>query len=97
MRARRTYSCPMAHVELNDDSIRRYVVQHYRYDPERRETRHVQVAVVDNEREYRVEYQRANAVLEDRRARGEVVDPREPSTAPFVSPDTTGVRPTATS
>jgi len=67
----------MAHVDLSDDSIRRYIVRHYRYDPERHERRHVVVAVVDNRREYRAELERASAALESRRRQGNDVDPRE--------------------
>jgi hypothetical protein len=40
-------------VDPQDDSIRRFIVRHYRYDPERRERRHVVVAAFDNKREYR--------------------------------------------
>ncbi len=40
-------------VDPNDDSIRRFIVQHYRYDPERRQRRQVVVAAFDNKREYR--------------------------------------------
>lgn len=43
----------MVQVDPEDDSIRRYVVRHYRFDPVRRERRHVVVAAFDNEREYR--------------------------------------------
>jgi hypothetical protein len=43
----------MAEVAPDDDSISRFIVRHYRYDPERCERRHVVVAAFDNEREYR--------------------------------------------
>jgi hypothetical protein len=43
----------VAQVDPEDDSTRRFVVQHYRYDPERRERRQVVVAAFDNKREYR--------------------------------------------
>jgi hypothetical protein len=43
----------VAQVDPENDSIRRFIVQHYRYDPERRERRQVVVAAFDNKREYR--------------------------------------------
>lgn len=76
----------MAHVDLSDDSIRRYIVRHYRYDPERHERRHVVVAVVDNRREYRAELERASAALENRRRQGNDVDPREHITGTIREP-----------
>jgi hypothetical protein len=42
----------MARVDPADDTIRRYVVRHYRYDPSRRERRHVDVAAFDDESEF---------------------------------------------
>jgi hypothetical protein len=76
----------VAHVDLTDDSIRRYIVRHYRYDPDRHERRHVVVAVIDSKWEYRAELQRANAALEGRRVRGEDVDPREHITGTIRQP-----------
>ena len=76
----------MAHVDLSDDSIRRYVVRHYRYDPGRHERRHVVVAVVDNRREYHAELARASAALESRRLQGDDVDPREHITGTIREP-----------
>jgi hypothetical protein len=61
---------------VRDDSIRRFIVRHYRYDPDRHERRHVVVGVFDNKREYMVGLEKAQAELERRRARGEA-DPRE--------------------
>jgi hypothetical protein len=34
----------MPRVDPQDDSIRRWVVHHYRYDPHRRERRHVLIS-----------------------------------------------------
>jgi hypothetical protein len=42
----------VAAVDPDDDTICRYVVRHYRYDPDRHERRHVVVAAFDNESEY---------------------------------------------
>ena len=39
-------------MDVTDDSIRRFVVRHYRYDPERRERRHVVVQAFDTEAEF---------------------------------------------
>lgn len=41
----------MGRVDVGDDSIRRFVVQHYRFDPERREHRYVAIDAFDNEAE----------------------------------------------
>lgn len=53
VRSAQPYALPVAQVDPEDDSIRRFVVQHYRYDPERHERRHVVVAAFDSKREYR--------------------------------------------
>lgn len=60
-----------------DDSIKRFIVQHYRYDPQRRERRHVVEAAFDNEREFLACIDRVRAEIERRREAGEPVDPRE--------------------
>ncbi len=67
----------MAAVNPDDDTVRRYVVRHYRYDPDRRERRHVVVGAFDNESEYDACLVAADAALGARRDSGEVVDPRE--------------------
>jgi len=67
----------VAEVDPKDDTIRRFVVWHYRYDPVRRERRHVVVAAFDNEREFLAFIERIRAEIEERRQRGENVDPRE--------------------
>lgn len=67
----------MARVDPNDDEIERFVVRHYRYDPDRRERRHVVVAVFDNEPEFVACVENVRAEIDSRRARGEPVDPRE--------------------
>ena len=41
----------MARVDPDDDSLTRYVVSYYRYDPERHERRHVVEAAFDNAEE----------------------------------------------
>jgi hypothetical protein len=71
------YPRPVARVDPDDDDVRRFVVRHYRYDPERRERRHVVVAAFDNEREFRACMENARAEIGRRRDRGEAVDPRE--------------------
>ncbi len=67
----------VARVDPADDSIRRLIVRHYRYDPARRERRHVVVAAFDNEPEFLACVQRIEAEIRQRRERGERVDPRE--------------------
>jgi hypothetical protein len=49
---REPYAHAVVQVDPEDDSIRRFIVRHYRFDPERRERRHVVVAAFDNEREF---------------------------------------------
>jgi hypothetical protein len=64
----------MAQVDPADDSIVRFVVYHYRYDPQRRERRPVLVAAFDNEREYRACMDRVQSDIKRRREAGERVD-----------------------
>lgn len=67
----------MPRADVEDDSIERFIVRHYRYDPQRREWRHVVVAAFDNEREYRACMESVQAEIKARRERGEPVDPGE--------------------
>jgi hypothetical protein len=67
----------VARVEPADDSIERFIVRHYRYDPQRRERRHVMVAAFDSEREFRACMESVQAEIRRRRDRGEPVDPTE--------------------
>jgi hypothetical protein len=76
----------MAHVDVDDDSIVRYVVCHYRLDPERHERRHVVVGVYDNEPEMRRHITAIGAVLAQRRADGERVDRREHGSGSPIAP-----------
>lgn len=64
----------MAEVDVSDDGIRRFVVRHYRYDPVRRERRHVVVAAYDNEREYAARLDAVDAEIRSRREAGHAVD-----------------------
>jgi hypothetical protein len=64
-------------VDPNDDSIHRFVVHHYRYDPDRHERRHVVVAAFDTADDYEDCLTRADTELRERVARGERVDPAE--------------------
>ncbi len=67
----------MARVDPEDDSIERFIVRHYRYDPSRRERRHVVVAAFDSEQEYHACVDRVQAEIKVRRERGEPVEPGE--------------------
>jgi hypothetical protein len=71
------YSRSVARVDPEDDGIRRFIVHHYRYDPERRERRHVVVAAFDNEPEFLACIESVRHEIKRRRDRGEPVDPRE--------------------
>jgi hypothetical protein len=67
----------VARVDAGDDSIRRFVVRHYRYDPDRRERRHVVVAAFDNQREFERCLQAVSADIHRRRTAGEPIDAKE--------------------
>jgi hypothetical protein len=67
----------VATVDPDEDSIRRWVVWHYRYDPDRRERRNVVVAAFDNAREFQADIEKRAAQLRLRKERGEDVDPTE--------------------
>jgi hypothetical protein len=66
----------MATVDPDDDSIRSFIVQHYRYDPERRERRNVTVAAFDDEGEFEAAAASMGADLKARQSSGEA-DTRE--------------------
>lgn len=67
----------MALVDPEDDSIIRYVLMHYRYDPDRHERRHVAVAAYDNEPEFERAFATLAAEIERARAAGGDVDRQE--------------------
>jgi hypothetical protein len=67
----------VAKVDPDDDGIYRWVVQHYRYDPDRRERRHVVVAAFDNPNEFHTDIEERTAQLRARKERGEDVDHAE--------------------
>jgi hypothetical protein len=64
-------------VDPADDTKRRFIARHYRYDPTRRERRHVVVAAFDNEREFLRCIAKIQAEIAGRRERDEPADPRE--------------------
>jgi hypothetical protein len=76
-RTSRSYAAVVAEVDPDDDSIRRFIVRHYRYDPDRHERRHVVVAAFDSEREFEACMETTEAALRSRQAAGDVTDPRE--------------------
>jgi hypothetical protein len=67
----------MARVDAEDDDIRRFVVWHYRYDPERRERRHVLVAAFDDQSEFEAYLRQTQRDLKQRRAGDPGFDPQE--------------------
>lgn len=67
----------MAEVDADDDTIRRFVVLHYRYDPDRNERRNVVVAAFDDETPFRWLIDEMAAELRARRAAGDLQDPHE--------------------
>ncbi len=64
-------------MDVGDDGIRRFVVRHYRFDPTRRERRHVVVAAFDNKREFEACLSEVDAEITKRQAAGERVEPNE--------------------
>ena len=67
----------MAGVDPDDDSIERFIVRRYAYDPNRHERRHQVVAAFDNEGEFMALITTLGEELERRRAAGDAMDPRE--------------------
>jgi hypothetical protein len=67
----------VARVDPGNDDITRFIVRHYRYDPQRRERRHVVVAAFDNEPEYLACLESVRVQIKGRRERGEPVEPGE--------------------
>ena len=67
----------MARVDPADDDIKRFIVRHFCYDPQRRERRHVVVAAFDNEPEFDACMDTVQHEIKARRDRGEPVDPGE--------------------
>jgi hypothetical protein len=76
----------MVQVDPQDDSIQRFIVSHYRYDPERRERRHVVVAAFDNEPEFRACMQEVGAEIRRHRENGENVDLGEHASGSIYEP-----------
>jgi hypothetical protein len=60
----------MASIDANDDTKTRWIVYHYRYDPERRERRDVAVACFDNRKEFRRFLEEAGRKLQDAKNAG---------------------------
>jgi hypothetical protein len=76
----------VATVNFADDSIRRFVVRLYAFDPIRRERRHQVVAVVDRRREFENLMDQFSDDLTRRRAAGQDVDAREHYTGSVLEP-----------
>lgn len=76
----------MATVDPDDDSIERFIVRRYAYDPERHERRHQVVAAFDNPREFKRLIATLGDDLKQRREAGEAVDPREHITGVRLEP-----------
>ena len=66
----------MATVDPDDDTIKRFIVQHYRHDPVRHERRNVVVAAFDDETEYEGYLHERSLELKARQAAGSA-DPEE--------------------
>ena len=66
----------MGHVDPDDDTILRFVLQHYRFDPERHERRLIVVAAFDNEDEFLAAAESLGDEVRSQKERG-VGDQRE--------------------
>jgi hypothetical protein len=60
----------MAEVDPGDDTIERWIVLWYRYDPARHERRNVAVTAYDNESDFKAAVARLEAQLHDLKAEG---------------------------
>jgi hypothetical protein len=67
----------MATVHPHDDSIRRWIVWHYRYDPQWRERRNVVVAAFDNADDFHADIEKRSSELRKRKESGADVDSAE--------------------
>jgi hypothetical protein len=67
----------MTSVDPRNDTIRRYIVRHYRYDPQRHERRHVIVGAFDNRAEFKACMRSVHRDIQRRRAAGELVERNE--------------------
>jgi hypothetical protein len=82
----RPYAACVAVVDPDDDTVARWVVAHYRYDPDRRERRHVVVAAFDNPDEFHADIHTRAEQLRARRESGEGVDRLERITGRTYAP-----------
>jgi hypothetical protein len=60
----------VAEVDRDDDTIWRWMIHHYQFDPARRERRNVAVAAYDNEREFQTEFERCAQMIRNEIAAG---------------------------
>jgi hypothetical protein len=72
MHRARPYAAAMGMVDPDDDSICRWVVLHFRYDPDRKERRNVVVAAFDNPEEFDADMTKRAAQLRAGKQRGDV-------------------------
>lgn len=64
------YPALVSTVDPDDDSLHRYIVWHFRLDPERSQRRNVVVAAYDNETEMSARLSTEKAALDSRKSRG---------------------------
>ena len=60
----------MAEINRKDDTVWRWVIHRFQFDPSRRERRNVVVAAYDNEREFQTEFERHAQILRNDIAAG---------------------------
>jgi hypothetical protein len=75
----------VARVDPDDDSIERWIVRRYAYDPDRRERRHIVLAAFDNEREFNRQMLASWLELKAQQATGDA-EPQEHITGTHLEP-----------
>jgi hypothetical protein len=66
----RPYALLMGFIDANDDTKGRWIVYHYRYDPERRERRHVIVACFDKKKDWLRFFDQTAKLLQEEKEAG---------------------------
>jgi hypothetical protein len=82
----------VAEVDPSDDCRTRWILQWFRFDPERKERRNVTMAAYDRKREFDREFRKLQADLEALKSDGRAEDVEHISGLPFGRSDKAGVR-----
>lgn len=82
----RGHTWSMSEVDPEDDSVMRFVVQHFRYDAVQKTFRRVAIAAYDNAAEYERRFEEEASALDRRRSAGDHVHRYEKITGMQLSP-----------